>query len=164
MIKTTKLRGFTIVELLIVIVVIGILAAITIVAYNGIQSRATAAKTVSDITAVNKAVQLYYADNGSYPNTSSAWSGIGGQSNYVPGLVPTYISALPSQPTITSTVYMYISNGPDYKLIVHDNAGSAGTGAAKLCPIVTASNLAIRDPLRNCWAYGYWSTDGGPGF
>ena len=37
--KKTK-SGFTIVELLIVIVVIGILAAITIVAYNGIQSRA----------------------------------------------------------------------------------------------------------------------------
>ena len=36
----TKNTGFTIVELLIVIVIIGILAAITIVAYNGIQNRA----------------------------------------------------------------------------------------------------------------------------
>ena len=35
-----KQKGFTIVELLIVIVIIGILAAITIVAYNGIQQRA----------------------------------------------------------------------------------------------------------------------------
>ena len=35
-----KRRGFTIVELLIVIVVIGILAAITIIAYNGVQVRA----------------------------------------------------------------------------------------------------------------------------
>jgi prepilin-type N-terminal cleavage/methylation domain-containing protein len=41
--RQSKARGFTIVELLIVIVVIAILAAITIVAYNGIQSRAVAA-------------------------------------------------------------------------------------------------------------------------
>ncbi len=40
MTKQTKSRGFTIVELLIVIVIIAILAAITIVAYNGIQNRA----------------------------------------------------------------------------------------------------------------------------
>ena len=40
MTKQTKSSGFTIVELLIVIVVIAILAAITIVAYNGIQDRA----------------------------------------------------------------------------------------------------------------------------
>ncbi|RYF28607.1 MAG: prepilin-type N-terminal cleavage/methylation domain-containing protein, partial [Chloroflexi bacterium] len=40
---TLNNRGFTIVELLIVIVVIGILAAITIVAFNGIQNRGKAA-------------------------------------------------------------------------------------------------------------------------
>ena len=40
-------KGFTIVELLIVIVVIAILAAISIVAYNGIQSRANNTKIVS---------------------------------------------------------------------------------------------------------------------
>ena len=42
-------RGFTIVELLIVIVVIGILAAITIVAYNGIQQRARTATVQVDM-------------------------------------------------------------------------------------------------------------------
>ena len=47
-----KQRGFTIVELLIVIVVIGVLAAITIVAYNGIQSRARDSARVSDINAI----------------------------------------------------------------------------------------------------------------
>lgn len=51
-----KQTGFTIVELLIVIVVIGILAAITIVAYNGVQDRARQQKMQSDLTALEKAI------------------------------------------------------------------------------------------------------------
>jgi prepilin-type N-terminal cleavage/methylation domain-containing protein len=53
---TKKQTGFTIVELLIVIVIIGILAAITIVAYNGIQERARQQKIQTDLTAIEKAI------------------------------------------------------------------------------------------------------------
>ena len=58
-----KQKGFTIVELLIVIVVIAILAAITIVAYNGIQNRANDTAVTSDINAFIKKVKLYEVDN-----------------------------------------------------------------------------------------------------
>lgn len=51
-----KQTGFTIVELLIVIVVIAILAAITIVAYNGIQTRARDSKVSTDLAQLSKAV------------------------------------------------------------------------------------------------------------
>lgn len=60
--------GFTIVELLIVIVVIGILAAITIVTYNGIQQRAANNKTLTAANAWVEALKLYKADNGRWPN------------------------------------------------------------------------------------------------
>lgn len=60
-------RGFTIVELLIVIVVIAILAAITIVAYNGIQQRAKASSTQSVVTAVVKKAEVYRAETGQMP-------------------------------------------------------------------------------------------------
>jgi len=58
--------GFTIVELLIVIVVIAILAAISIVAFNGIQTRAENAKTTNAVADYTKALMAYGA-NGSYP-------------------------------------------------------------------------------------------------
>ena len=60
--------GFTIVELLIVIVVIAILAAITIVAYNGIQSRARDAQRAQDGKTIAKALELYHIDKRAYPN------------------------------------------------------------------------------------------------
>jgi len=62
-------RGFTIVELLVVIVVIGILAAITIVSYTGITSKATVASLQSDLDNASKQLRMYYTEYGSYPTT-----------------------------------------------------------------------------------------------
>jgi prepilin-type N-terminal cleavage/methylation domain-containing protein len=59
--------GFTIVELLIVIVMIAILAAITIVAYNGIQTRAENTKTVQAVGEYVKIISSYAAAYGNYP-------------------------------------------------------------------------------------------------
>lgn len=70
-------NGFTIVELLIVIVVIGILAAITIVAYNGIQTRAKNTQTVNAVNAYVKLLNLYKVDEGTHPPVSSACLGVG---------------------------------------------------------------------------------------
>lgn len=60
-------QGFTIVELLIVIVVIGILAAITIVAYNGIQSRAQNTTRINELRNWQKIFETYRAQEGHYP-------------------------------------------------------------------------------------------------
>ncbi len=60
--------GFTIVELLIVIVVIAILAAISIVAYSGIQQRANNTRIISAANQVVKVVSAYIATNGNYPS------------------------------------------------------------------------------------------------
>lgn len=67
-------RGFTIVELLIVIVVIAILAAITIVAFNGITDRARVASVQAASVQAGKKVAAYAAEYGSYPATLAAAS------------------------------------------------------------------------------------------
>jgi len=66
-IGTKGQSGFTIVELLIVIVVIGILAAITIVAYSGITARANTTKALANADGVQKMAEAYNADLGYYP-------------------------------------------------------------------------------------------------
>jgi general secretion pathway protein G len=72
-----KQVGFTIVELLIVIVIIGILAAITIVAYNGIQNRANDTSIQSDLANFAKKIELVKADTGAYPATLTSAMGFG---------------------------------------------------------------------------------------
>lgn len=68
--KSTNLskRGFTLVELLIVIVVIAILAAISIVAYNGVQNRSKASAAQSLASQVQKKAEIYNTVATGYPS------------------------------------------------------------------------------------------------
>lgn len=118
-----KQIGFTIVELLIVIVVIAILAAITIVAFNGIQARAANSRVQSDIKNVQKLVEAYNAMNGSYPSTGSLntvrtddnCTGGTSQADWVPSVTET----LPQSEANRGIgglrgCYMYSSDGTSY--------------------------------------------------
>lgn len=67
-----KQTGFTIVELLIVIVVIAILAAITIVAYNGVRDRALASALSNNATQAYKQIEAFKTLNGNYPASLAA--------------------------------------------------------------------------------------------
>ena len=67
--KNKYKQGFTIVELLVVIVVIGILAAITIVSYSGVQNKAIVASLQSDLASDAKKMKMYYVEYGHYPST-----------------------------------------------------------------------------------------------
>lgn len=144
--------GFTIVELLIVIVIIGVLAAITIVAYNGIQGRAEYSRMKSDFGTLQTALELYKAEHdGAYPNSADCvatsgetnyeheWCGWsqGVNDSFIPGLAPTYIKTTPSlsKRTDTADTYLYKSasnkegynNGTTYyQLIRFKRSGLSG--------------------------------------
>lgn len=116
---SSQQKGFTIVELLIVIVVIGILAAITIVAYNGIQQRARDSERSQELNTIQKALELYQADKGGYP-LCGATSGPNLTPVLTSGtvsacltdeLVPAYISAVPSDPTNSGAFQYWYGSG-----------------------------------------------------
>ncbi len=73
-----KQSGFTIVELLIVVVVIAILAAITIVSYNGIQNRAKTSSADAALSQASKKIKLWQVDNPSQVPDCATFSSLVG--------------------------------------------------------------------------------------
>ena len=69
-----KSRGFTIVELLVVIVVIGILAAITVVSYTGITAKAKTTQAKNNAQSVQSVAEVYFTENNYYPATTGAFA------------------------------------------------------------------------------------------
>ncbi|MBC7943598.1 prepilin-type N-terminal cleavage/methylation domain-containing protein [Candidatus Saccharibacteria bacterium] len=136
--KTTKRTGFTIVELLIVIVVIGILAAITIVAFNGIQHRGRDAQRKSDIANITKALELYYIDNGQFPAAggstaiNSSWSTTADASwqNFRTAIA-TYMKSVPTDPSNTSGVSASGGSGYTYDYFQFQNSAYCGSTAGQ---------------------------------
>lgn len=121
-----KHQGFTIVELLIVVVIIAILAAITITAYNGIQARARDTIRINDLKQMQRVVELYKAENGVYPAAAngSNWTGLcltfGSKTTYILG-VSNYLPNQPVDPKYKlpsdEKCYLYKSNGTDYMIL-----------------------------------------------
>lgn len=99
-----KSSGFTIVELLIVIVVIAILAAITIVAFNGVTARANTSSAQSAASTVAKKIEAYHAENSEYPTEAQLTdSSSSGKSWNVTGVTFGLSSEQPSSPNTVST-------------------------------------------------------------
>jgi type II secretion system protein G len=124
--KTTS--GFTIVELLIVIVIIGILAAITIIAYNGMQQRARDTRRASDASNIVKALESYHIVHGNFP-TATANPGVGGfevstdqQGSFMEYLQGDYFNQVPLDPINNSS--------HQYRYYLYDAAQLAAYG----CP------------------------------
>ncbi len=94
-----QMRGFTLIELMVVVVILGVLAALIVpqVMDRPDQARATRAK--QDIRAIQAALDLYKLDNFTYPTTDQALS----------SLVPKYIKPVPKDPW--GNRYRYLSPG-----------------------------------------------------
>jgi prepilin-type N-terminal cleavage/methylation domain-containing protein len=107
-----KDSGFTIVELLVVIVVIGILAAITIVSYSGITARANSKSDASNASSVLSAAQVVYANTGAYPATNASTTTTLNALNAGDAKVPSGILVSNAQEVFGSTIrYIVGTNG-----------------------------------------------------
>lgn len=111
-IPTAQKRGFTIVELLIVIVVIAILAAITIVAYNGVQQRAHDTKRKNDMATLAKLMNIYSIKKSPMYTGSGCGSG-GNGSGYLNYNYPGYTSVMDCIKAGTNTAVTLQDNVPN---------------------------------------------------
>lgn len=161
--------GFTIVELLIVIVVIGILAAITITAYNGIQNRTRDASVQADLAHLAKQFELFYADKGIYPTTTTDlesltvninkgayWLDAGSPYNLVPCTSPNgqqfTITAIP-----VSGKRLYVTNGGGVREYTGPTAWTGATNYGPMCDSTLSGSIVISGGSGYAGSWRVWT-------
>lgn len=98
-------RGFSLIELMIVVAIIGILAAVAVPSFLDATDEAKAARIQADLATVGSAVEIYYAKNGNYPGSldelvSKSADGKGG-----------YLRAVPKSPVEKSPYVLEAGSG-----------------------------------------------------
>jgi len=123
----SRQKSFTLIELLIVVAIIGILAAIAVPNFLNAQIRAKIARVQSDHKSLATALGSYQIDNNSYPGDHDLDNYMGGENGLFRLTTPvSYMSSLPADPFVEKklqgTLHLgssnaYAANGrPDYEM------------------------------------------------
>lgn len=126
-----KVQGFTLLEVMVVIVILGILASMVVPNLMGSQDRANMQKAISDVTALETSLSLYKMDNYDYPTTEQGLEALIEQTGIEPEprRFPEdgYIKRLPKDPW--GSEYVLLNPGEQGKMDVFSVGpdGEAGT-------------------------------------
>lgn len=102
-------EGFTLIELLVVIAIIGMLSSVVLASLNSVRAKARDTRRIADLDQIRKALELYYLDNGAYPQAGScpydsncyACSSQGTYTTTLANALAPYIPTLPVDPVNT---------------------------------------------------------------
>ncbi len=136
-----KVQGFTLLEVMVVVVILGILASMVVPNLMGSQERANMQKAVSDVTALETSLSLYKMDNYDYPSTEQGLEALVEQTDLEPAprRFPDdgYIKRLPKDPWGSEYILLnpgeqgtmdVFSMGPDREAGTEDDIGNWNLG------------------------------------
>ena len=111
--QKNKKSGFTIIEVLIVVSIIGMLATIMLVTYTNSLKRSRDNRRVADVESIRLAVNMYADKNGKYPDysTPGVWSSNANWNNLASNLVDYMNISNTKDPKDPTYYYQYISTG-----------------------------------------------------
>lgn len=120
----SRRRGFTLIELIIVIAVISILISIALPRFKGMQDEGNIAKAKGELRTLQTAVESYYIHNNqSYPSALSA----------ITTANPSIVTSIPTDPFNSgSGGYAYSRGGTNNKFYVIYSVGAGGSGSATI--------------------------------
>ncbi len=162
-----KSKGFTMIEIIIVISLISLLALVVLQIVNPITQlqKANDAKRKSDLAQIQRGLELYYQDNGSYPVSTGTYTITGASWGNAWG---SYIAKLPKDPATSGRNYVYYSPSGNQSYYLYaslergtNDPNTCNSGGAGICSSLSANSIAATACGGTC-NYGVTSPNATP--